>query len=99
MAVTLPGRHFVHLSPVAKTGTLYYPDWMLPQSGGSIREVPFEIQPQWLAAQQRCGYAAVNIAKGVDTVSPKFRKTGRTKQQRWRGSPGLPTSEAKTTQT
>lgn len=33
------------------------------QSGGSIWQVPFE----WLAAQQRCGYAAVNIAEGVDT--------------------------------
>lgn len=37
------------------------------QSGGSSWQVPFEIQPKWLAAQQRCGYTAVNIAKGVDT--------------------------------
>lgn len=40
---------------------------MLPRAGGGIWQVPFEIQPQWLAAEQRCGYAAVNIAKGVDT--------------------------------
>lgn len=43
------------------------PRCMLPRVGEYLARVPFEIQPQWLAAQQRCGDTAVNIAKGADT--------------------------------
>lgn len=40
---------------------------MLPRLDVTQSRAEGEIQPQWLAAQQRFGYAAVNIAKGVDT--------------------------------